>query len=128
MTGNDHIGSFEHTDLPDEQLSRLRQVESECARMLEEAREKAVEIVRQAEREAEHLRSLGGLRDRELLTEISERIVAMGEAYREAMAGARMAVENMAELARRPSPASYPPAGGPGEPPGTAAPATNGRG
>jgi vacuolar-type H+-ATPase subunit H len=92
-------------------------VQAEYDRILDEARQQAAEIVRQAEAEADRLRSAQQSRDRELLAAIGERIVSMGDAYREAMIGARKAVEQMAELAlRSTATAIVPPAGPPAGP------------
>jgi hypothetical protein len=87
-------------------------VQAESARILDEARHQAAEIIRQAQAEADHLRSAQQTRDRELLAAIGERMVSMGDAYREAMIGARKAVEQMAELAQRATATSYPPPSG----------------
>jgi hypothetical protein len=85
-----------------EEIARLQrvqaEVEAESARILEEARQTAAAIVRQAELEAEELRARQGTRDREILTAIGQQLVAMGDVYREAMISARKAVEQMAEL------------------------------
>jgi vacuolar-type H+-ATPase subunit H len=102
-------------------------VQAEYDRILDEARQQAAEIVRQAEAEADRLRSVQQSRDRELLAAIGERIVSMGDAYREAMIGARKAVEQMAELALRSTatslvPPAGPPAAAPAGPPAAAPP------
>jgi vacuolar-type H+-ATPase subunit H len=101
MTGNERSDPSTPAELAEEiaRLQRVQaEVETESARILDAARQTAAEIVRQAEAEAEELRSRQGTRDREILAAIGQRIIAMGDAYREAMISARKAVEQMAEL------------------------------
>jgi hypothetical protein len=122
MTGHERSDPSAHD--PDEQSAGLPPVEpwvqAEYARILDEARERAAEIVRQAQAEADDLRSAQQARDRELLIAIGERIVSMGDAYREAMIGARKAVEQMAELALRATATSSVPPARPGDAPPSA--------
>jgi vacuolar-type H+-ATPase subunit H len=123
--GNGDGGGTEPADMATAELTRLQQAEAEIeargARILEEARQRAAEIVRQAEAEADRLQSAQAARDREIFSAISDRIVSMGDAYREAMIGARQAVERVAELARQATAAEHVtpdgPHGGPAPPP-----------
>jgi hypothetical protein len=103
MTGSpDHLDNGDTAIVADGDANRLREyqkrVEKECVRMLDEARTEAARIIAEARRDAEELRKAEAPPDREVLVALADRIVAMGETYREAMTAARRAVERMAEL------------------------------
>jgi hypothetical protein len=103
MTGSpDHVDNRDTALLADADANRLREyqkrVEKECVRMLDEARTEAARIIAEARRDAEELRKADASPDPEVLLALADRIVSMGETYREAMTAARRAVERMAEL------------------------------